>query len=188
MTIIYYGYFMKRLLSNRKNQIICLIIALEITACSFTSAGIYNLSNERYLEAQTDAVNKTIAMTLAGAAGNLRLVLDASRVQAIDSKRWKGPVLTKTRGTITGPSGKETYYNLNMDGVVAIMRRMGNEDEYWIRDDGCRMLGDYIMVAADLDIHPRGSLVDTSLGKGIVCDTGTFTYTNPYQLDIAVTW
>ena len=179
---------MKKMFSNRKNQIICLIIALEITACSFTGAGIYSISSERLLKEQTQLNNSVISVALAGAAANHKIMLDASRVQAIDSKRWKGPVLNKTRGTITGPSGKETYYNLNMDGVVSIMRGIGNEDEYWVRDDGCKMLGDYIMVAADLDIHPRGSLVDTSLGNGIVCDTGSFTNSNPYQLDIAVTW
>ena len=179
---------MKKILTNRKNQIICLIIALEITACSFIGAGIYNISNERYMNEQTQLSNSVVTMTLASAAGNHKILLDANQVQTVDSKRWKGPVLTKSRGTITGPSGKETYYNLNMDGVVSIMRGIGNDDEYWVRDDGCKMLGDYIMVAADLSIRPRGSLVDTSLGKGIVCDTGSFTNSNPYQLDIAVSW
>ena len=106
----------------------------------------------------------------------------------LDSLRWKGPVLSKRRGTITGPSGKETYYNLNMAGVVNIMRRMGNNDEYWVRDDGVKMLGDYVMVAANLNLRPRGSLIETSLGMGIVCDTGGFAARNPTQLDIAVTW
>lgn len=179
---------MKKILSNRKNQIICLIIALEITACSFTGAGIYNISNERYMHEQTELNNSIISMALTGAAGNHKLMLDAQKVQTIDSRRWKGPVLTKSRGTITGPSGKETYYNLNMDGVVSIMRGIGNTDEYWVRDDGCKMLGDYIMIAADLDIRPRGSLVDTSLGRGIVCDTGSFTNNDPNQIDIAVAW
>ena len=179
---------MKKLLSNRKNRIICLIIALELCACSFTSAGIYSITNARFQEEQTRKNNSLISISLANAAGNHKVLLDAGKALAIDSKRWKGPVLTKTRGTITGPSGKETYYNLNMAGVVNIMRSMGNTDEYWVRDDGCKMLGDYIMVAADLSIRPRGSLVDTSLGKGIVCDTGAFTARNPYQLDIAVTW
>ena len=87
-----------------------------------------------------------------------------------------------------GPSGKETYYNLNMNGVVNIMRRMGNTDEYWVRDDGCKMLGDYIMCAANLRVHPRGSLVESSLGTCIVCDTGGFASRNSNQLDIAVTW
>ena len=101
---------------------------------------------------------------------------------------WTGQRLTPTRGTINGPSGKETYYNLDMSGVIAIMRRMGNTDPYWVREDGCKMLGPYIMVAAHLGLRPRGSLVETSLGMGLVCDTGLFALTNPYQIDIAVNW
>ncbi len=101
---------------------------------------------------------------------------------------WTGQRRTPTLGTINGPSGKETYYNLNMSGVIAIMRRMGNTDPYWVREDGCKMLGPYIMVAAHLGLRPRGSLVETSLGTGIVCDTGGFALTNPYQIDIAVNW
>ena len=101
---------------------------------------------------------------------------------------WTGQRLTPTLGTINGPSGKETYYNLPMGGVIAIMRAMGNTDEYWVREDGCKMLGPYIMVAAHLGLRPRGSLVETSLGMGLVCDTGLFALTNPYQIDIAVDW
>ena len=87
-----------------------------------------------------------------------------------------------------GPTGRETYYNLNMSGVVQTMRNMGNNDTYWVRDDGVKMLGDYVMVAANLDAHPRGSLVESSLGTAIVCDTGGFARYNPEQLDIAVAW
>lgn len=68
------------------------------------------------------------------------------------------------------------------------MRAMGNNDEYWVREDGVKMLGDYVMVAAHLGIRPRGSIVETSLGKGIVCDTGGFAHGNPTQLDIATAW
>jgi hypothetical protein len=96
--------------------------------------------------------------------------------------------LTASAGVFYGPSGKETYYNLDMSGVVAIMRAMGNTDEYWVRSDGVKMLGDYVMVAADLSLRPRGTLVQTSLGMGIVCDTGSFALSNPTQLDIAVNW
>lgn len=101
---------------------------------------------------------------------------------------WNGPVLSRSNGSVKGPNGKETYYNLNMNGVVNIMRRMGNTDEYWVRDDGCKMLGNYIMCAANLGVHPRGSLVESSLGTCIVCDTGGFARGNSQQLDIAVTW
>ena len=111
-------------------------------------------------------------------------------VSSVEKKEsaYDGPVLNPVSGTVMGPSGKETYYNLDMSGVISIMRSMGNNDEYWVREDGVKMLGDYIMCAANLDVHPRGSLVESSLGTCIVCDTGGFAYENPYQLDIAVTW
>ena len=107
---------------------------------------------------------------------------------ATETSAWDGPVLTKNAGVVMGPSGKETYYNLDMSVIVSIMRDMGNTDEYWIREDGCKMLGDYIMCAANLNVHPRGSLVESSLGTCIVCDTGGFAAANPNQLDIATNW
>lgn len=112
---------------------------------------------------------------------------EKKKTQTLNSN-WNGSILTKSAGVNYGPSGKETYYNLNMSGVVNIMRNMGNNDEYWVRNDGCKMLGNYIMVAANLNVHPRGSLVETSLGTGIVCDTGGFASGNATQLDIATTW
>ena len=102
---------------------------------------------------------------------------------------WTGAKLTREAGRIVGPSGgEETYYNMNMNGVISIMRGMGNNDRYWVRDDGVKMLGDYVMVAACLSVHPRGSKVETSLGTGIVCDTGGFAADHPQNLDIAVDW
>lgn len=104
---------------------------------------------------------------------------------------WDGPVLNSYIGTVHGPNGKETYYNLPMHGVVQIMRDAGfseAEYPYWVRDDGCKMLGDYIMVAADLSIRPRGSIIETSLGTALVCDTGSFVNYNSTQIDVAVNW
>lgn len=111
-----------------------------------------------------------------------------SASETVKDSEWDGPVLNAFNGTVTGPNGKETYYNLDMSGVVEIMRGLGNTDEYWVREDGVKMLGDYIMCAANLEVHPRGSLVESSLGTCIVCDTGGFAASNPNQLDIAVTW
>lgn len=71
------------------------------------------------------------------------------------------------------------------------MRNLGyNETDYpyWVRDDGAKMFGNYIMIAANLELRPRGTIVDTSLGTGIVCDTGGFAKDNPTQIDIAVNW
>lgn len=104
---------------------------------------------------------------------------------------YSGAVLTRSAGVVYGPSGKETYYNMDMSGVISIMRGMGFDADsypYWVRDDGCKMLGDYIICAANLDVHPRGTTVMSSLGLCLVCDTGGFAYSNPNQLDIATNW
>ena len=99
--------------------------------------------------------------------------------------------LNAYHGVYGGPSGKETYYNLPMGGVVRIMRRMGYSEQdypYWVRDDGVKMFGDYIMVAADLNIRPKGTILECSLGTAMVVDTGDFAQTNHTQLDIATAW
>ena len=100
------------------------------------------------------------------------------------------PHLTKQAGVFYGPSGKETYYNLPMGRVINYMRDLGYTTEeypYWVRSDGAKMLGNYVMVAADLSVYSKGSIVPTSLGKGIVCDTGAFAG-GSVALDIAVNW
>ena len=99
-----------------------------------------------------------------------------------------GSCLTPSGGVYYGPTGKETYYNLNMNGVVSNAQAQGIQGEYWIREDGVKMYGDYVIVAANLDTHPRGSTVETSLGTGIVLDTGGFAASDPNQVDIAVDW
>ena len=99
-----------------------------------------------------------------------------------------GSCLTPSGGVYYGPTGKETYYNLDMNGVVSNAQAQGIQGEYWVREDGVKMYGDYVIVAANLDTHPRGSTVETSLGTGIVLDTGGFAASDPNQVDIAVDW
>ena len=104
---------------------------------------------------------------------------------------WTGPVLTAQAGTIQGPSGKETYYNLPMQGVVNRMRQLGYDAEnypYYIREDGAKCLGPYILCAASLEIRPIGTILETSRGKAIVADTGSFARSNPTQIDLAMQW
>jgi hypothetical protein len=101
---------------------------------------------------------------------------------------WDGQKLSPQTGAVYGPSGKETYYNLDMSGVVSIARNQGIEGDYWVREDGAKMYGSYIICACGFDVRPRGTLVETSLGTGICLDTGGFAYTDPYQVDLAVTW
>ena len=102
---------------------------------------------------------------------------------------WTGEKLNRHDGTANGPSGKETYYNLNMSRCIYYMQQLGYYEKYWVRSDGVKMYGNAIMVAADLKQHPKGSLVETSLGTGIVVDTGEFTTNGSgVAIDIAVTW
>ena len=104
---------------------------------------------------------------------------------------WEGPVLTKEIGGNMGPAGRETYYNLPMQGCINKMRSLGYSEEeypYWVRDDGVKMLGRYVMIAANWKIRPLGTIIETSLGWSIVVDTGTFVEEYPYGVDIAVDW
>ncbi len=123
-----------------------------------------------------------------GSSGPAPAPAPGSQGNSGKSSNWNGQKLSPSAGTIMGPSGKETYYNLDMSGIVRIMRSMGNKDKYWVRSDGVKMLGDYVMVAANLSLRPRGSHIRTSLGMGIVCDTGGFAASNATQLDIATNW
>ena len=112
----------------------------------------------------------------------------AEDTEETEEMEWQGDVLNPVVGIVDGPSGEETYYNLPMGGVLDIMQSLGYGRDYWIREDGVKMLGNYIMCAANLDIRPRGTILETSLGTAIVCDTGAFVETSPYRVDIAVDW
>lgn len=98
--------------------------------------------------------------------------------------------LTASAGSVIGPSGKETYYNLDMTHIVERMKSQEKyaNYEYWIREDGVKMFGPYVMCAANLNEHPRGSIVESSLGQAIVCDTGDFANDGIVKLDIATNW
>ena len=103
---------------------------------------------------------------------------------------YTGAVLSASLGRIYGPSGVETYYNLDMSGVVANTRAAGIEGDYWVRDDGVKMYGEYVIAACDVTgaVHNRYDVVDSSLGAALCMDTGTFAAQDPHQLDIATTW
>lgn len=120
-----------------------------------------------------------------------KLEEEKKKKEEVVEASYTGNRLTKSKGTVQGPSGKETYYNLNMSGVISIMRRKGFSEveyPYNVRADGVKCLGQYVMVAAHLGNRPRGSKVQTSLGMGLVCDTGGFATSNPTQIDIATVW
>lgn len=91
-----------------------------------------------------------------------------------------GSGLTKSKGVNWHNGNKETYYNLDMSGVISNAQAMGIQGEYWVREDGVKMYGDKVIVAAQMD---KGTVIDTSLGTGIVLD-----YCPAGTVDIAVSW
>ena len=101
--------------------------------------------------------------------------------------------LTKGWWVFEWPSGMETWYDLKMKHVVEIMRDLGfskGKYKHWIRNDGVKMLGNYVMVAANLKKRPKWTIVKTSLGMWIVCDYCERAYQRGKEklLDVAVDW
>lgn len=128
--------------------------------------------------------------TPSDAVAALELIAECAE-ESTESLIPEGPKLSQFCGVFSGPSGKETYYNLDMSRIVSIMRSMGYDEEeypYWVREDGVKMLGPYVMVAAELSSRPKGTILECSLGTAIVVDTGGFASSNPTQLDIATAW
>ena len=93
-----------------------------------------------------------------------------------------GSGLTRSKGVNYHNGVRETYYNLNMSGVIANAQAMGINGNYWVRDDGVKMYGDYVIVASGNG--SKGDIISTSLGDGIILDYCPTAGTN----DIATVW
>lgn len=137
----------------------------------------------------TTAVDAAAGTQTADAATGTDQTVTAAETDSTTTQypAWAYSKLTKEKGAVYGPSGKETFYNLDMTGVVYIMHLLGYKGDYWVRSDGVKMFGDYIMCGADFSKHPRGSLIETSLGTAIVVDTGAFSLSD-VEVDIATAW
>jgi uncharacterized protein YabE (DUF348 family) len=111
------------------------------------------------------------------------------QVEIVGTKSTGG--LTKSKGVNTfmdskGVVHRETYYDLNMSGV---MRNCGQGGYYRVREDGVKVDRDgYVIIAAHLGRYPRCSVVETSVGLGKVYDTGGFVSRHPDGWDIATDW
>ena len=115
--------------------------------------------------------------------------LTQEQLDLVESLRtWQGPALTKSRGVNYGPSGKECYYTLDMTNVIRNLQRNGFWFEYWVRADGVKMYGPFVLCAVNFELHPLGTLVETSVGIGIAADTGGFAVNDPTMVDIATAW
>lgn len=173
------------------------IKTLSQTAMEILAGNVSSADNSSAAEIQNAGENLDPA---GNSAVTEILDIDAG-MSGTQTPSWNGRKLSRKLGTVKGPSGKETYYNLNMLGIVNSLKshgpvwqdidpalRQNVAGDYYVRSDGCKMLGPYIMVAAHLGVHPRGSLVETTLGTGVVVDTGAFARSNAHQIDVAVNW
>lgn len=98
--------------------------------------------------------------------------------------KWTSNYLTAAAGSITyyakdGRYTRETWCDLNPNNLAKLMKEQGIDLDFWIREDGVYMYGDYVMVAADIPHmdgteqaaeYRKGDLVETSLGTGMVVD------------------
>lgn len=173
------------------------------------SAGCDNGDDQEPAEQETTLSAEELAHIVidAGINGDARKAELGDRydeVQAWIDANYEAPtyVYTEVGGDYYQPSGSgsvlnpsdginyyggilETYYNLDMSGVLDIMYSLGYSGDYWVRSDGVKMFGPYVMAAADFGWLPRGSVVECSLGTAMVVDTGAGGYG---WLDIATCW
>ena len=94
-------------------------------------------------------------------------------------------ILTASLGRIQFQNHVETWYNLPMQNVVEAAQKRGINADYWVREDGCKMFGPWVIVASDPSVT-RFTFVETSRGTGIVLDRHTAGDPNLY--DLAVDW
>lgn len=148
----------------------------------------FNIDNFNYIEELLNAKDEFTTMRDEALAAKERQLeqqrqkeqqrSQPSNTQTVYSGNGSG--LTQSSGVNYYGGNKETYYNLDMSGVIANAQAMGIQGNYWVRSDGVKMYGDYVIVAAQMN---KGSIIQTSLGTGIVLD-----YCQAGTIDIATTW
>lgn len=144
-------------------------------------------SDNTYLRLQVEDLKTQIEELEQAKAQKEALVVATSYAAPAPVYENTSDGLTKSGGVYYNDEGhKETWYNLPMGGVINKAQERGIYGEYWVREDGVKMYGDYVIVAGDESKY--GEVVETSKGAGIVIDTGTFTQWDSEQYDIAVDW
>jgi hypothetical protein len=128
----------------------------------------------------TDGADTILTIKRASAPPVLSKLAFAPTAQAL-SKAKGAQIYTDSSGV----AHRETYYDLPMN---LVMGACGGGD-YTIRYDGAKVDKDgYVLVAANLSVYPRCTVVETSLGPGKVYDTGGFATRYPHGFDLATDW
>ena len=153
--------------------------------------GLKVVSYKVYYENGTEAKREMIKEEVTKEPVTRVIAKGATRIDATPLTRSMGRnYYTAIKDDGSAVERQETYYDLNMSGVMGIAARTcGVENYYTVREDGVKVDAEgYVLVAANLYNYPRCSVVQTSLGPGRVYDTGGFAEINPEQFDIATDW
>lgn len=143
------------------------------------SRGKYILPSDAIIVANADTISKYRLKNY-----NVTYSLDEYKQLNVVKPKWSSNYLLAAAGTncYYGADGryvKETWCDLDPTSLVGYMKKEGIDLDFWIRDDGVYMYGDYVMVAADIPHmdgtqqeaeYRKGDLVETSLGTGMVVD------------------
>lgn len=95
-------------------------------------------------------------------------------------------VLSAAKGINSFMGHQECWYNLPMENIIEQANLVFGENPYWIREDGVKMYGPFVICAGKSSRY--GEVIDTSLGKGLILDTGDFVKEDPDKIDIATAW
>ena len=95
-------------------------------------------------------------------------------------------VLTAAKGVNTFMDHEERWYNLDMSRVVQTAKKNGIPGSYSVRPDGVKTYNGFVICAGAPERY--GEIIDTSLGKGLIIDTGEFVEEDPTMIDIATNW
>lgn len=129
---------------------------------------------------ETPVVEESVPVTYEQPTSTYTQTYSTSTQNYNYNTNYSSGVLTPSGGVNSFNGNTETYYNLDMSGVISNAQSMGIQGNYWVRDDGVKMYGDYVIVASQ---HDKGSIIETSLGTGIVLD-----YCPAGTVDIATAW
>lgn len=194
------GYSIRRVDSNYVSPELAEILSIDTSDYSPSTLGI--TADNSYNNTVSFSVNND-SYTPDVAVGTLNMNGDV----------YNGQALTAPQGiNRNGPVASETWYDLDMSGVVKNMEKVYGYSnlEASIREDGVKVLSgvtpdgeyfeDLVMVAADVQ-HPsnpngtfeRGEIVPTSVGTGIVVDACGRSInerkdTGNIHFDIATAW
>ena len=164
-------------------------LAILLAVCIIFVA-LYMITNANYPKGTADEAAEETATTTSG--------WNPSQEYQIPEIEWvdqDGNVLENQEQVLyawwQGPNGLESYCQMDPNEFVQNLRDIGMDEEHypvWVRYDGMKMFGPYVICAANLEEHPIGSIVQGKFGEYIVVAATAEAQQIPEILKIAVDW